>query len=188
MNRYATDAWLTAFRHESGHAVAALSRMRPVKEILLNAPFDGFTFQGCKDTPEIGDDHEFVLWSGPWAEARTANELAGVTDAVPTVGQVRGFLEKNAGDRGAYFEAIEGKAPPSEAQWGDVLDGLWSEIKTLAEKLRNLDDVVELGHDQPALHRVDDRPTHWRRKEWILPDDYVDEWMEELHSGLGEPV
>src|SRR4051812_22228691 len=78
-------------------------------------------------------------------------------------------LKKNAGDQGAYFEAVEGKTLPSEAQWGDVLDGLWSETKTLADKLRNFDGVVELGHGQPALPRLDDGPTPWGRKEWIPP-------------------
>lgn len=55
--------YLTA-HHEAGHAVAALRRKRAVYEMYVVFP-DGFTRHEKLDA-----DYAFVLYAGPWAQAR----------------------------------------------------------------------------------------------------------------------
>jgi hypothetical protein len=197
-DRYNSDVWFKAFRHEASHAVAALSRERPVKEILINNPLDGFTRHGSDDTPDGGDDRQFIAYAGSWAEARTANEIAGIEDGPPSIEDVRALLRKNSFDWAEYHTAIWGRdvtsdereaaqqaysaktVPPNECppdpEWEDLLDALWGDVKSLAKMFQTGREVVELGYGQLPLHQVKQRRTHWQREGWTSPD--ADEWVD----------
>jgi hypothetical protein len=56
-----------ATRHEAGHAVASLGRRRcDVYKIYIVLP-DGFTRH---KKPDAAADYAFILYAGPWAQAR----------------------------------------------------------------------------------------------------------------------
>lgn len=210
-DRFSTNVWLKAFRHEAGHATAALLRGRPVNEILIHNPRWGYTSHGSEEMDYVEDAHEFIVYAGPWAEACAENEIEDPNDArAPEAERVYALLRQNPSDWVEYHEAIwsqpateeectaveqlidnktplEGECAPNPS-WDRSLQGLRQATKDLANRLQygaDLDsgaDFIEVGERWPVLYRVKDRPTHWRRRGWT-PDE--DEW-EQIESALRE--
>jgi hypothetical protein len=93
--------WYLAYFHEAGHAVAARRRGRAVNEIFIH-PEDGFTRHGTDDTEYEGDDHQFIVWAGPWSEVRALWAIKGMDKSGPDghgfTDEVRDFLRKNDSD------------------------------------------------------------------------------------------
>ena len=95
--------------HANLHAVAARARERPVHEIFIH-PERGYTRHGSEDTPYKDDDHQFIVWAGPWAEARARWEFEGKDSRGENVqaftNEVRSFLRKNGHDWREFHEAV----------------------------------------------------------------------------------
>jgi hypothetical protein len=179
--------WHLAYFHEAGHAVAARRRGRPVNEIYIH-PEQGFTGHGSFDTDYKDDDHQVIVWAGPWAEVRalwafnqidTADDFAGSSFA----DTVRRFLRKNASDWLEYHRAMgrdydkshsdqayaadwspvgNGVLPaedPPDASWDALLREMWPATRLLGLMMLQGETVISVGDDR--LHRVG--PHRWLR-------------------------
>jgi hypothetical protein len=185
--------WYLTYFHEAGHAVAALRRVRPVNEIYIH-PLNGFTCHGSADTDDGSEDMQFIISAGPWAEVRALWTIAGIDrDAHDASGRDfadkwRDFFRKNFDDwRGyhqalghevsqddhrkvleAYFTDGEVSPPPYECLpdggWDALPEDLWSEVRQLSLRMLEAEEMIEVGHGQPPLYRVE--PMRWRRRHW----------------------
>jgi hypothetical protein len=185
--------WYLTYFHEAGHALAACDRNRPVHEIFIH-PDKGYTRHGDDDTKYEGDDHQFIVWAGPWAEARAFWEFQGKStrgaEGHAFSEQVRSFLRKNSSDWFEFHQAMgrevtkddafraymsfigEGDPPDGEcepdAEWDVLLDGLWGRINTLATNLIAEHPVITVDPRQKNMVQV---PKLWRMWGWDPPED-----------------
>jgi hypothetical protein len=183
--------WYLTYFHEAGHAVAALRQGRPVNEIYIH-PVNGFTNHGTADSDDDSEDMQFIVSTGPWAEARALWTIAGIDrDGHDARGysfadKWRDFFRKNSDDWRDYHQALGhvvspddrrkvlegyfvGGEPPSYERlpnggWDARPEELWAEIRQLALTMLEAAEVIEVGHAQPPLDRVG--PLRWRRRGW----------------------
>jgi hypothetical protein len=111
--------------------------------------------------PYQDDDHQFIVYAGPWAEARACWAIKGKDKRGPNArtftDDVRALLRKNDSDWLEYQRAlgrevskadaleakmaylIGGDPPDGECEpddeWYELLDGMWYDINTLATNL-----------------------------------------------------
>jgi len=178
--------WYLAYFHESGHAVAAHRRNRPVNEIYIH-PDNGYTSHGSDDTDYKGDDHQFIVYAGPWSEVRalwatrnldTSTNDAGGNSFADTV---RDLLRKNDSDWLEYHQAMGynydrshskqaraaydlGSSPPVEcppgASWHALYEDMWHEIIKVGLTMLAGEQQLRVG--DATLHRVG-------AHRWLLP-------------------
>lgn len=186
--------WYLAYFHEAGHAVAARDRKRPVDEIFIH-PEKGFTRHGDETTEYQGDDHQFIVYAGSWAEVRACWAFQGKDKHGPEghtfTDEVRNLLRKNDRDWLEYHHAMgrtelteadaleakmayeNGSEPPEgecepDDRWDGLLDGMWGQINTMATNLIAEAPVIHVDPGQEILVQV---PKLWRRWGWEPPDD-----------------
>jgi hypothetical protein len=185
--------WYLTYFHEAGHAVAARDRKRPVNEIFIE-PDHGYTRHGTEDTKYQDDDHQFIVWAGPWAEARACWAFQGKgkhgENAGEFIDDARSLLRKNGHDWREFHEAMgrtitdadvaearmaydTGGEPPKgeyapDDQWDGLLDGMWLQINTLATNLMAEAAIIHVDPRQEIMVRM---PKLWRRWGWQPPED-----------------
>jgi hypothetical protein len=148
-----------------------------------------------EDTEHQDDDHQFIVWAGPWAEARACWAFQGKDKHGPDSHSftefVRSLLRKNNHDwleshramgrtelteadaqeaRRTYdndLDPPEGECEPDD-QWDGLLDGMWLQINTLATNLMAEAPVIHVDARQEVVVQV---PKLWRRWGWHPPED-----------------
>lgn len=175
--------WYLTYFHEAGHAVAACRRNRPVNEIYIH-PDNGYTRHGSDDTDYEGDDRQFIVFAGPWAEVRalwaTRDIDTGTDDAEGNsfADTVRVLLRKNDSDWLEYHQAVGyqydsshrhqaraaydlGHDPPEEhppdVNWHPLYEEMWPEIIKLSLTMLTGEHQLTVG--DVTLHRVG--PHRW---------------------------
>jgi hypothetical protein len=172
--------------HEAAHVVAARTRGRPVSEIYIH-PDNGYTSHGSDGIDYKGDDHQFIVYAGTWAEVRAlwvARGIgAGAHDAQGNsfADAVRILLRKNDSDWLEYHQAMgrdydsshrrqardaydsDGDPPdetPPDPSWHPLYQEMWPEIIKVGLTMLAGEQQLKLG--TATLARIGPR-------RWILP-------------------
>jgi hypothetical protein len=140
--------------HEAGHAIAALMRGGgEVTSITIDPTAD---YMGCAGVRSKSFDTPFIIFAGPWAEARcqwTGDTLDGLDDdGCEFIDHVTAaFMSNSDGDGTVYGEALEhdvyelarrsgflaegGMEVDRETAWSEELERMWPVVQLLAERL-----------------------------------------------------
>lgn len=175
------DDIYSVYCHEAGHAVAALSQGRPISEMYLH-PEEGFTSHGLEDGSKYEDnDRLFVVYAGPWAQARVFVEDV---DSPGFGAEVARLLWANFCDWVEFqlslhreisveqcaslkFDSSLGAEPPFDSpfdsQWDTHLKTLATAIDKLATALARDQSEIEIsvGDYHARLERVE--ALRWRQ-------------------------
>lgn len=176
--------------HESGHAVASVTRGGYVISIDLTPRKKGKRDLQETDTDDQPADKAFVIWAGPWAQARW-EENSCTTERVQAIYRTQSFFdwrryeERFDNDVSYWAQLAENakirkqpppKNPPSVTPplpgWDAELTKVWADIQHLAEGLLRGDPQITLSNDRVLVRDGtreywsddDDRP--------MVVDDY----------------
>lgn len=172
---YPDDEVFAIFCHEAGHAVAALACGRPINEMYIH-PDTGFTGHGVEGSVYPDEVRLFVVYAGPWAQARA---LAGEADSLAFEELVKKLLwefnfcdwvefqlasrrEIREGDCHAFLmDSFHGADPPYDSafdpKWNVDLEGLLHHIKNLATAMYENQALIEIDlgeRKRASLQRI----------------------------------
>jgi len=168
------DAYVTAC-HEAGHVNACELRGVKVGRVYINT-YDGrtdFETSGCVD-------YAFIVYAGPWAEARAGWTEPTIDDAVldatgrSFAAHVAAAFSFNTSDwveyeqeMGGDFSAVSNaglaemfgwefewpRMTPPEPTWPAELEARWPEIQELATRMLACDRVLQVGTNEPLVRQ-----------------------------------
>jgi hypothetical protein len=156
---------LRAAFHESGHAVASVTRGGYVRSIDLTARKKGKRDLQETDTDDQLADKAFVIWAGPWAQARWEDDCP--PERVKAIFRTQSFFdwefyEARFGNDVSYWAHLAEnnkirKLPPPKnlppvtsplPHWDAELEKVWPDIQHLAESLLRGDSHITLSNDR----------------------------------------
>jgi hypothetical protein len=170
MNR---DERRRAAYHESGHAVASVSRGGYVKYIDLSRAEEELQ-ETCTD--DKCANKAFMIWAGPWAQARWDGDCT--VDRIMAIFQTQSFWDwpdyeerfgrdvrdwATAADLAKTLGRPMPEDPPPvtppDPGWDAELTEAWPEIEQLANSLLDREPTIDLSNGQRL---VQERQDYWR--------------------------